>query len=191
MARKKRSFEGGAPFYDETEEAGLGGVDDELHGEEKSRSQQKREMLARRDLGEALVELSAARLAKIPLSAETLDAVQDGQRFTKRALKRQLTRIARLMTEFDDEAEIRKALENLYQPHVEEVRRFHEAEQWRDALIAGDNTVMQMLTERFPEIDRQHLRQLARNANKESERQRPPKSARVLYQYLHDLIEEE
>ena len=94
------------------------------------------------------------------------------------------------MTEFDDEEVIRKGLENLYQPHRDEVRRHHEAEQWRDGLIAGDNAVMEVVVTRFPEVDRQHLRQLARNANKENERQKPPKAARQLYTYLHQLIEE-
>ncbi len=186
MAKKRRGFSGDDTFFDE--EGGFGSEGDDTHEEAKSRSQLKREMLARRDLGEALVELSAARLAKIPLSEETLDAIHDGQRFTRRALKRQLTRIAALITELEDEAVIRQALEQLYQPHREEVRRHHEAEQWRDALIAGDDALMQSLVERFPEIDRQHLRQLTRNAIKESERDKPPKSARALYQYLHSLI---
>ncbi len=185
MAKKKRDLDDA--FFDEE----VAFDDDEGEAqEEKSRSQLKRERQGRRDLGESLVELSAARLAKIPLSEETLDAIQDGQQFTKRALKRQLSRIAALITALDDEAAIRQALEQLYQPHREEVRRLHEAEQWRDALIDGDNAVMQMLVERFPAIDRQHLRQLARNANKESERQKSPKSARALYQYLHSILEE-
>jgi len=188
MTRKKRNNDED-PFLDELAGEGFDGEKGDGHEDEKSRSQLKREMQARRDLGEALVELSATRLAKIPLSEETLEAVQDGQRFTRRALKRQLTRIATLMTEFDDEAAIRRALEQLYQPHRDEVRRHHEAEQWRDDLVAGDAGVMQTLVERFPEIDRQHLRQLARNAKKEGEQQRPPKSARLLYQYLHSMIE--
>ncbi len=188
MAKKKRNFSDD-DFFDDEEES-FEGEDDSVLGEEKSRSQLKREMLARRDLGEALVALSAARLAKIPLCEETLDAIHDGQRFTRRALKRQLTRIAALITEFEDEALIRQALEQLYQPHREEVRRHHEAEQWRDALIAGDDALMQSLIERFPEIDRQHLRQLTRNATKEQEQNKPPKSARVLYQYLYSLVEE-
>ncbi len=186
MAKKKRGFDDDDGFFDDAEEQ-LFENDDE---EEKSRSQLKREMLARRDLGEELVALSEARLAKIPLSEETLDAVHDGQRFTRRALKRQLTRIAALITEYEEEDAIRQALEQLYQPHRDEVRRQHEVEQWRDALIAGDEDLMQSLLARFPEIDRQHLRQLVRNTIKERERDKPPKSARVLYQYLFSFVEE-
>jgi ribosome-associated protein len=190
MAKKKRKFDIEA-FLDEEEGELQAGDAGEFEPEEKSRSQLKREQLARRDLGEQLVELSEARLAKLSLSEQTLDAVRDGQRFTRRALQRQLSRIAALITEFDDEQAIRQGLENLYQPHRDEVHRHHEAEQWRDGLIAGDNAVMEAVTARFPAVDRQHLRQLARNANKEQERQKPPKSARLLYTYLHQLIEED
>jgi len=190
MAKKKRGFDIDA-FLDEEEGELLADGSGEFKAEEKSRSQLKREQQGRRDLGEQLVALSEARLAKLPLSEQTLDAVRDGQRFTRRALQRQLTRIAALITEFDDEEVIRKGLENLYQPHRDEVRRQHEVEQWRDALIAGDNAVMEIVVTRFPEIDRQHLRQLARNANRESERQKPPKSARLLYAYLYEMVDQE
>jgi len=190
MAKKKRKFDIEA-FLDEEEGELQASDEGEFESDEKSRSQLKREQLARRDLGEQLVALSEARLAKLSLSEQTLDAVRDGQRFTRRALQRQLSRIAALITEFDDEQAIRQGLENLYQPHRDEVHRHHEAEQWRDGLIAGDNAVMEAVTTRFPEVDRQHLRQLARNANKELERQKPPKSARLLYTYLHNMIEEE
>ncbi len=187
MAKKKHGFDIEA-FLDEEEGELLSHEDGAFEEVEKSRSQLKREQQGRRDLGEQLVELSEARLAKLTLSEETLDAVRDGQRFTRRALQRQLTRIAALITEYDDEVVIRKGLENLYQPHRDEVRHHHEAEQWRDGLIVGDHAVMEIVTVRFPEVDRQHLRQLARNANKERERQKPPKAARQLYTYLHGLI---
>ncbi len=190
MAKKKRGFDIEA-FLDEEEGQLLSYEKEEFEEEEKSRSQLKREQQGRRDLGEELVALSEARLARLPLSEETLDAVRDGQRFTRRALQRQLTRIAALITEYDDEQVIRKGLEGLYQPHRDEVRRHHEAEQWRDGLIASDNAVMEAVVARFPEVDRQRLRQLARNANKENEQQKPPRAARQLYTYLHELIEED
>ncbi|WP_256361359.1 dual-action ribosomal maturation protein DarP [Methylomonas koyamae] len=40
----------------------------------------------------------------------------------------------------------------------------------------------------FPEADTQHLRQLQRNALKEAKEAKPPKSARLLYKYLKQLI---
>ena len=40
-----------------------------------------------------------------------------------------------------------------------------------------------------PDLDRQHLRQLVRNAIRERDQEKPPKSARALYRYLRDLRE--
>ena len=85
MAKKKRGFDIEA-FLDE-EEGELLSPEEEGEEEEKSRSQLKREQQGRRDLGVQLVELSEARLAKLTLSEQTLDAVRDGQRFTRRALQ--------------------------------------------------------------------------------------------------------
>ncbi len=39
----------------------------------------------------------------------------------------------------------------------------------------------------FPKIDRGHLSQLIRNARKEAELNKPPKSARALFRFLRDL----
>jgi ribosome-associated protein len=40
----------------------------------------------------------------------------------------------------------------------------------------------------YPDADSQHLRQLQRNAQKEAKQGKPPKSSRLLYKYLKDLI---
>jgi len=39
------------------------------------------------------------------------------------------------------------------------------------------------------EADRQQLRQLVRNANKESQQNKPPKASRLLFKYLKELQE--
>ena len=65
----------------------------------------------------------------------------------------------------------------------------HQLETWRDDLIAGKTGVIDELCQRSPAADRQHLRQLARNAQKEQEQAKPPKSARVLFRYLRELMQ--
>jgi len=50
------------------------------------------------------------------------------------------------------------------------------------------------LTELFneqPHADRQQLRQLLRNVQKEAEAAKPPKSSRLLYRYLKTLLKVE
>ena len=157
--------------------------------ERKSKSQIKREMQALRDLGKQLIELPKPSLDKIPLTDQLQDAVLAAKEFKREALRRQIQHIGVLMRDVDVDA-IRVALDSLARPHRKEVRAFHEVEEWRDALIDGDNALLEELANRFEAADRQHLRQLVRNAIKERERGKPPKSARTLFRYLSDLRSE-
>ncbi|RIQ15764.1 DUF615 domain-containing protein, partial [Salmonella enterica] len=61
----------------------------------------------------------------------------------------------------------------------------------RDRLIVeGDDAVAEVLI-LWPNADRQQLRSLIRNAKKEKEGNKPPKSARQIFQYLRELSENE
>src|SRR5688572_15309699 len=153
---------------------------------EKSKTQVKREGLELKDLGKQLVELPEKALQRLPLSESFLDAILDAKRFSRGALQRQLRYIAGMVPHEDVEA-IRKTLEELQQPHRQQVREFQQLEQWRDRLLAGDEDLLNELAQRFPRADRQHMRQLIRNALREREQNKPPKSARALFQYLSEL----
>ena len=153
---------------------------------QKSKSQIKREMQALRDLGVELITLPPSRLEQLPLSPQLQEAVIAARGFKKEALRRQVQHIGGLLREEDAEA-IRQALQALRQPHRKEVQAFHEVEQWRDRLLAGDDACLEEVVTRFDQVDRQHLRQLVRNARKEQERGSAPKSARSLFRYLAEL----
>lgn len=154
--------------------------------EQKSKSQIKREMQALRDLGQRLVEMPTSQLDKVPMSESLREAVIAAKRLKREALRRQLQHIGVLMRTEESEA-ILKTLDRLDQPHREEVKALHEIEQWRDELIAGDMDRLTDLVSRFATADRQYLRQLIRNAQKERDQNRPPKSARALFRYLSEL----
>jgi ribosome-associated protein len=68
------------------------------------------------------------------------------------------------------------------------VREHHTVERWRDKLVAGGNEALTELLKERPHADRQQLRQLLRNAQKEAEANKPPKSSRLLYRYLKELF---
>ncbi|MCZ6526895.1 MAG: DUF615 domain-containing protein [Gammaproteobacteria bacterium] len=152
----------------------------------KSKSQLKREMHALRELGQQLLELSKNSLQKIPMADVLRDAILQAKRFKREALRRQMQYIGVLMRNEDAEA-IQQALDNLLQPHRQQVSVFHEVEQWRDALLAGDGVLMEDLLHRFAHAERQHFRKLVRNARKEQQLNKPAKSARALFRYLYNL----
>jgi len=152
----------------------------------KSKSQVKREMEALRDLGKELVDLPVGDLQKFDFPESLYDAILLAQNSKREALRRQLQHIGKLLRQEDDVI-IRQTLARISQPQREEVKAFHEIEHWRDRLIAGDDNVINQIVIKYPDTDRQHLRQLVRNACKEQQMQKPPKSARLLFQYLKAL----
>ena len=89
----------------------------------------------------------------------------------------------------EDEALIRVMLHKLQQPHKDDVKAFHQLEQWRDQLLQGDQGLLDELAKKFVNFDHQHIRQLIRNAKKEQEQSKPPKSARLLHKYLTGMQE--
>ncbi|MDH5357487.1 MAG: DUF615 domain-containing protein [Gammaproteobacteria bacterium] len=151
--------------------------------EEKSKSQVKRELQELKDLGKALIDLSVKDLDKLNLSERLYELIIEAHSMTHIALKRQVGFIGSVMVHEDHQA-IQQQLNKLRQAHNGQVRAFHQLEQWRDDLLAGDSQVMTVLRNQFEEFDIQHVRQLVRNANKEATQNKPHKSARLLFKYL-------
>lgn len=154
-----------------------------------SKSQLKRESHALQSLGESLVELPESKLARIPLPEELAEAIALARRINARGgRKRQLQYIGKLMRKIDAEP-IQRAMEGLKADSARETARLHKLEQWRDQLInEGDSALSEVLQE-LPHADRQHLRQLMRNAQQEAKQNKSPKSARELFRYLRELME--
>jgi len=152
----------------------------------KSKSQIKREMHELQALGKQLVELSPRQLVDIPLSEKVRDAIVTARTLKHGAIRRQFQYIGSLMPK-EDEASIRTMLHKLQQPHKDDVKAFHQLEQWRDQLLLGDQDLLNELVNKFENFDRQHIRQLIRNAKKEQEKNKPPKSARLIFKYLTEM----
>lgn len=161
-------------------------TEDELQDVTVSKSQVKRELDALRKLGEQLVQLPPSQLDTLVLSERIREAIKAARSFKRKALKRQLGLIGGLMRE-EDIDEIRLGLDRLKAPQQKAVAAMHDAEAWRDRLLDGDLSLIDELALQFDVLDRQYIRQLVRNAGKEKLHNKPPKSARALYKYLHDL----
>jgi ribosome-associated protein len=155
-----------------------------------SKSQIKRELQAIKDLGKELVELTPKDLAKLEIEQDLLDQILKAKDLTHGALKRQIGFIGGLLAKHDHET-IHANLVKLRQPHNGEVKQFHQLEQWRDQLLAGDDSVMTVLRNQFEDFDIQHVRQLVRNATKELSQNKAPKSARLLFKYLQQCQNEQ
>jgi ribosome-associated protein len=159
--------------------------------DEVSRSQKRREALDVLKLAHALVDLSDAQLARVPLSDELRDEVVRARAVTQQiARKRQTQFLAKHLRRREDELEpIRAMLEHDRDHARRQTAIVHRIEQWRDRLIAeGDDALTEFL-QLFPQGDRQHLRQLARQARAERDANKPPHAQRDLFRTLREMFD--
>lgn len=158
-----------------------------------SRTRQRIEALEIRSLAEKLVALPAAQLARLPIPEELMPHIVETQRITSHiAHKRQLQFLAKQMRREEDEVleAIRDAMDEGGEAARRETALLHQAEQWRDRLLADGDAALADLLEAFPHTDRQKLRQLARNAADEKARNKPPRAFRELFRELRDVLAE-
>lgn len=159
-----------------------------------SRGEKRRDALAVRDLAGRLMEQNDARLAQLPLSDDLRALVIESKRITAQiARKRQMQYLAKVMRKEDDKVleALRAALEHDKSDSRKESAALHHVEHWRDRLVDdGDEALAELLAE-HPHADRQHLRQLARNAKDEKLRNKPPHAQRELFRELRELFTEE
>ncbi len=163
--------------------------DDAGYGNEApSKSALKREMTARQALGEALCALSPKELETIPIADPLLAAaISEARAITSRSARRRHRQyIGKLMRSVDP-APLQAALDSLHQERAASAAQHHVLEGLRDELLERGDDALPAVFERFPEADRQHLRQLLRQARRERDGGRPPGAARKLFRYLREL----
>lgn len=164
-------------------------TDDNDDSGRASKTRQKKQMQALQDLGVRLTELNRSQLAGLPLTPELEKAIQDSHQITKReALRRHRQYIGKLMRNADHDA-IAIAVSHISEKQNRMARLFHVMEKWRDDLIEGDQQQLEAFIEQFPQVDRQHLRQLVQNARQERLKQKPPVSARKLFAVVREQLE--
>ena len=156
-----------------------------------SRSENRRQALEVLALGEKLVSLTPAQLAKLPIPEDLLPHIEYSKRITSHgARKRQLAFLAKHMRREEDETlqAIRDALDVTSEVNRAEVARMHRVEQWRERLLTQGDAALSDLVSQFPDADRQQLRTLVRNALAEKAKNKPPRAFRELFQVLRDLL---
>lgn len=153
-----------------------------------SKSQRKRDMEALQDIGKQLVKLPDSKLARMSLPDDLRQAVMDYRRFTKNeAVRRQLQYIGRLMRKIDPEP-IEKQLAAFRGESNEEKALLHRIERWRERLIEQDDALTLFLNE-YSGADATQLRQLIRNARHEAAQSKPPKSSRMIFKLVREVLE--
>ena len=141
----------------------------ELKGDEASKTDLKRESTELQELGVALLTLRTDLLQGLALPEKLKDALAEAKRITDfEGKRRQMQYIGKLMRGLDVEAlqAVRDALDEQQKGSAGDALALHQAEQWRDKLIANEEALGEWLSA-FPGTDTQQLRALIRQARKE------------------------
>jgi len=163
---------------------------DELEEElPPSKTKIKKQMHDLQDIGKTLTALPNDKLRELNLDESLLEAILEYKRISKfGAQKRQLQYIGRLMRDVEP-APILAKLDAWNGVSRQHTAWLHQVEHWRDRLLEEPDALTELLAA-HPEADAQRLRTLIRNAQKEKEASKPPKSYRELFQILRGVIPE-
>lgn len=153
-----------------------------------SRAELKREAQEFHQLGSEIAKMGKKQRERLPLNDELKEAMVVADKISNKsdAYRRNLNYIAKTLRTVENIDEIKAIMDVMLNKNNQAEVLVKKIEQLRTDLIEqGDDLVNQTINQ-FPELDRQHLRQLVRNAAKEVKAEKPGRSYRELFQYLKD-----
>ena len=137
---------------------------------EQSRTDLKRESTELQKLGEELLTLRADLMTSLELPEKLIEAIATAKQITNfEGRRRQMQFIGKLMRKLDEDtlAAARSALNTQHSGSAKETLALHQAEEWRDRLIADEDASGEWLSA-HPGTDSQQLRALVRQARKDA-----------------------
>ncbi|MDG2502107.1 MAG: ribosome biogenesis factor YjgA [Porticoccaceae bacterium] len=154
-----------------------------------SKSQLKRDSHALQEMGKQLVEMPEGKLQKFDLPENLRDAIYEARRLKSREAKRRhLQYIGKLMRISDTDI-IQQTLDMMDHQSQTYRQHFKQLEDWRDRIIHDGNGGIEAFIEAYPAGDRQQLRNLQRQANREIELKKAPAASRKIFSYIRGLAE--
>ena len=143
----------------------------ELKGtQDASRTELKRESDELQDLGKELLTLRNDLFNRLGLPDKLADALAEARRITNfEGKRRQMQYVGKLMRKLDEATveAVREALSEQRSGPARETLALHQAEHWRDELIARDGAQAEWIAQ-FPDTDMQQMRALVRQARKDA-----------------------
>jgi ribosome-associated protein len=177
-------------------------LDQQLKAEQKgetSKTDLKRESEELQKLGEQLLTLREDLFARLALPEKLVEALDELKRITNfEGRRRQLQYVGKLMRSLDDDERqaVRDALDEQQKGSARDALALHEAEKWRDDMIADDEAVQRWIAQ-HPDTDTQQLRALVRQARKDTphdadavSRGQAPRHGRA-YREIFQLVKEQ
>jgi len=167
----------------------------ELKGtDDQSRTDLKRESTELQKLGTDLLDLRVDLLERLPLTDKLKDAIAEAKRITNfEGKRRQMQFIGKLMRKLEttEVDQVRAALDEQASGSAADNLALHQAEVWRDRLIAQDDAAGQWIA-LYPTTDTQQLRALVRQARKDAVPEKPGAAVRHgrAYREIFQMVRE-
>ncbi len=156
-----------------------------------SKTEDKRDCEAAQKVGMELVSLSKTQLDKIELDEHLYDSIMQSHKIKPKteAYRRHMQYIGKLMRNTDIEP-IKAGLAVVLNKNSNETAKLQIFEKMRERLLSQGDSEIQTLVEHYPQLDRQKLRTLVRQATKEIAKGGESKSSKELFKYLRSEIQE-
>ena len=161
-----------------------------IDGIAPSRNELKQQMQDLQELGAAVAALPSERLAKLKIDERLRDAIDELRRTRSfEGKRRQVQYIGKLMKAEDPEP-LREAVASYRVGSATETLTLHQAEYWRDQLLAADDALANWVKE-YPATDIQQMRSLVRSARKEKLEpgERRGRAYRDLFRMIKDQMQ--
>jgi len=156
--------------------------------ERPNKSALKRELAAIQQLAVRMAELSDNELGRLGLGDDVRNSLARIRAMrSSGARNRELKHCTKLLQQEDLEP-VRSWLDDRQARQLAQNQHFHQLERWRDRLVdAGDEALAELISQ-HPDIDRQHLRQLVRDAQRERQQGKPGGAAKRLFRHLRECL---
>jgi len=161
-------------------------VSDEIPTAKPSKSARKREIAALQVLAEQMAGLSDDELARLGVDASLREQLAKARAMRPSgARNRQIKHCVRYM-DMRSLGEVRAYLEDRHSHQISANQDFHRLERLRDRLVQSGDEALKELIDDDPTLDRQRLRQLARDAQREFRQGSPAGAGKKLFQFLRE-----
>lgn len=166
---------------------------DHTGAERPSKTRLKAQMHELQQLGAELAALPDDRLARTEMPDALREAILAYRRTkSHEGRRRQLQYVGKQMRAADAEP-LREAVAAFKLGSAQDTLQLHEAERWRDELVASDDALTRW-AQAHPESDLQRLRSLVRAARKDAAaapEQRSGRGYRELFQFIKPWLSED
>lgn len=159
---------------------------EEFEDEPPSRSQLKRESSAVQGLGEELCKLPGQVLMELGVDAGLREAIDVWQKTrTHEGKRRQMQYVGRLMRNVDTRR-LFMAWQKFKADGAAASKALHEIEALRERLLADEPEVWSEVFSKYPDIDKQELEHLVKEAKLERSAGKAPRAFRAIFRLLRE-----